>query len=56
MLAKHSSTFARVEQQFGVPKEIVVAIWGLETDFGAVSGNASVLSAVATAATSRRRR
>lgn len=55
MLAKHASTFARIEQQYGVPKEIVVAIWGLETDFGAVSSNNSVLSAVATLAYDCRR-
>jgi len=55
MLAQHSSLFQRIEQQFGVPKEIVVAIWGLETDFGAVRGNASVLSAVATLAYDCRR-
>ena len=35
-LAKNASTFAKIEQRFGVPKEVVVAIWGLETDFGAV--------------------
>jgi len=55
MLSKHASTFASIEQQFGVPKEVVVAIWGLETDFGAVHGNASVLSAVATLAYDCRR-
>ena len=55
MLNKHASTFASIEQQFGVPKEIVVAIWGLETDFGAVSSNNSVLSAVATLAYDCRR-
>jgi lytic murein transglycosylase len=55
MLAKHASTFGRIEQQYGVPKEIVVAIWGLETDFGAVSSNNSVLSAVATLAYDCRR-
>jgi lytic murein transglycosylase len=55
MLAKHASTFSRIEQQFGVPKEIVVAIWGLETDFGAVSSNNSILSAVATLAYDCRR-
>ena len=38
-----------------MPKEIVVAIWGLETDFGAVSNNNSVLSAVATLAYDCRR-
>jgi lytic murein transglycosylase len=55
MLAKHAATFARIEEQFGVPKEVVVAIWGLETDFGAVGGNASVISAVATLAYDCRR-
>jgi lytic murein transglycosylase len=55
MLSKHAETFARLEQQFGVPKEVVVAIWGLETDFGAVRGDASVLSAVATLAYDCRR-
>jgi lytic murein transglycosylase len=55
MLAKHASTFAQIEQQYGVPKEIVVAIWGLETDFGAISSNNSVLSAVATLAYDCRR-
>lgn len=55
MLNKHASLFERVEGQFGVPKEVVVAIWGLETDFGAVSSNNSVLSAVATLAYDCRR-
>ena len=34
MLARHAALFARVEQRFGVPKELITAIWGLETDFG----------------------
>jgi lytic murein transglycosylase len=55
MLNKHASVFQRIEGQFGVPKEVVVAIWGLETDFGAVSSNNSVLSAVATLAYDCRR-
>jgi len=55
MLAKHAGLFARIEQQIGVPKEIVVAIWGLESDFGAVGGNASVIDAVATLAYDCRR-
>jgi lytic murein transglycosylase len=54
-LAKNASTFAKIEQRFGVPKEVVVAIWGLETDFGAVKSNNSVLSAVATLAYDCRR-
>lgn len=54
-LAKNAGVLANVEAQFGVPKEIVVAIWGLETDFGAVRSNNSVLSAVATLAYDCRR-
>jgi len=34
MLQRHASLLSRIEQRFGVPKEIVVAIWGLESDFG----------------------
>ena len=34
MLAKHAALLARIEQRFGVPPQIVVAIWGLESDFG----------------------
>jgi lytic murein transglycosylase len=34
MLQRHASLLARIEQRFGVPPEIVVAIWGLESDFG----------------------
>ena len=55
MLATHADTFARAEAQFGVPKEVVVAIWGLETDFGSVRGDASVINALATLAYDCRR-
>ncbi len=34
----------RSRMQFGVPGAVVVAIWGLETDFGAVAGQPSVAS------------
>jgi lytic murein transglycosylase len=55
-MQKHATTFAKIEQQFGVPKEIVVAIWGLETDFGAVTNTkVFVVSAVATLAYDCRR-
>lgn len=55
-LQQNATLFANVERQFGVPKEVVVAIWGLETDFGAVSNTkVSVVSAVATLAYDCRR-
>jgi lytic murein transglycosylase len=55
MLKKHASTLARIEQRFGVPGPIVVAIWGLESDFGAVRGNLPVIRSVATLAYDCRR-
>ena len=34
MLSRHASLLSRIEQRTGVPPQIVVAIWGLESDFG----------------------
>jgi lytic murein transglycosylase len=34
MLQRHAALLSRIEQRFGVPPQILVAIWGLETDFG----------------------
>ena len=34
MLQRHASLLSRIERRFGVPPQIIVAIWGLETDFG----------------------
>jgi lytic murein transglycosylase len=34
MMSRHAALLSRIEQRFGVPPQIVVAIWGLESDFG----------------------
>ena len=34
MLIRYGEMLSRIEKRFGVPPEIVVAIWGLESDFG----------------------
>ncbi|QOZ23604.1 lytic murein transglycosylase [Bradyrhizobium sp. CCBAU 51753] len=34
MLQRHAALLSRIEQQYAVPRQILVAIWGLETDFG----------------------
>jgi lytic murein transglycosylase len=34
MLARHAALLSRIEARFGVPRQILVAIWGLESDFG----------------------
>ena len=45
---------AAIEKRFGVPSEIVLAIWGMETDFGRVHGEKDVLRSIATLAFARR--
>ena len=34
MLQKHAALLSSIEQKFGVPRQILVAIWGLETEYG----------------------
>ena len=56
LLQRHAQLLARIEQRFGVPKEIVVAIWGLESDFGSGDlGKLPVVRVVATLAHDCRR-
>ncbi|MBR1225253.1 MULTISPECIES: lytic transglycosylase domain-containing protein [unclassified Bradyrhizobium] len=49
MLLKHASLLSRIEKQYGVPPEIIVAIWGLESDFG--KGDVGKMPVVRTLAT-----
>lgn len=55
MLVRHAALLSRIEQRFGVPKEIIVAIWTLETDNGADMGKLSVFRVLATMAHDCRR-
>jgi lytic murein transglycosylase len=55
LMKKYAGTFERIEEQYGVPAPIIVAIWGLETDFGADSGNFETLRALASLAYDCRR-
>ena len=47
---ENPATLARARAQFGVPEEIIVAIIGVETEYGRNMGNFSVLEALATLA------
>ncbi len=51
----HAALLARVSQRSGVPAEILVAFWGIETDFGASTGGFPVIDALATLAYQGRR-
>lgn len=55
MLARHGDILARAEARFGVPAHVLVAFWGLETDFGRHFGGFPVVEALATLAHDPRR-
>jgi lytic murein transglycosylase len=55
-LQRNAALLARIEQQFGVPPQLIVAIWGLESDFGVGDmGKLPVVRVVATLAHDCRR-
>ena len=55
MMKQYGSVLSRIEQAYGVPGEVLVAIWGLETDFGVNIGKFQTLRALATLAYDCRR-
>jgi lytic murein transglycosylase len=55
LLAQYSATLSSIEQQYGVPGPVLVAIWGLETDFGADNGNFPTIRSLASLAYDCRR-
>ncbi len=54
-LVRHGAALSRIEAAYGVDRHVVVAIWGLETSYGAFRGDVSTLSALATLAAGSRR-
>jgi len=55
MLHKHASVLSQIEAQYGVEPNVVTAIWGLESRYGARRGNVPVISALSTLAYDGRR-
>jgi len=56
MLQRHAELLSRIEKRSGVPARIIVAIWGLETDFGVGDlGRLPVIRTLATLAHDCRR-
>ncbi|MBL1438125.1 MAG: lytic murein transglycosylase [Rhodobacteraceae bacterium] len=54
-LEQYANVFARAEREYGVPPEVILAFWALETDYGAVQGDFNTVSALATLAHDCRR-
>jgi lytic murein transglycosylase len=55
MMKQYGSVLGRIEQSYGVPGEVLVAIWGLETDFGVNTGKFSTMRSLVTLAYDCRR-
>jgi lytic murein transglycosylase len=55
LIATHRAMFDRIEKRYGVPASIIVAIWGLETSYGALGGKMSIIRSLATLAYDCRR-
>ena len=55
MAARHRTLLARVSADYGVPAPIIVAIWGLESNFGRFTGTRPTIASLATLAYDGRR-
>ena len=54
-LAQHRALLNAVSSKYGVPPQVIVALWGIETDFGRLTGGFQVIPALATLAHDGRR-
>jgi lytic murein transglycosylase len=48
MLAEHADLLAEIERRYGVDRHVVLAIWGIETDYGRRTGDHFLPHALAT--------
>lgn len=55
LLEEHAATLDGIEQRYGVNRETLVAIWGMESSFGQFMGDNSVIRSLATLAYEGRR-
>ncbi len=55
LLKKHEALLHQLEMQYGVPRAILIAFWGMETNYGNYQGDIDTLSSLATLAYEGRR-
>lgn len=55
MYTRHAKVLTSAEREFGVSKAVIVAIWGLESNFGRFTGTRPTIPALATLAYDPRR-
>jgi len=56
MLEKHGSLLDSIEVDFNVSKELIVSLWGLESDFGRFQGDFNIITSLTSLAAGRRAR
>lgn len=54
-MMEYKTLLSRVSDAYGVPAEVIVALWGVETSYGSNTGGFSVVNALATLAYDGRR-
>ena len=55
LLRKHRALLAEISEAYGVQSRFIIALWGIESDFGRVTGGFPVLDSLATLAFDGRR-
>lgn len=55
LLAQHQALFDAIEKEYGVPRTLLVAFWGMETSYGRNKGNINIPAALVTLAHDGRR-
>jgi len=55
LLKEHAALLDKVHRKYGVPPQLLVALWGMETDFGANTGGFGVIRSLASLAYDGRR-
>ena len=47
-LKRHARLLSGIEKRYGVPPEIIITIWGMESTFGSLSGKMNIVRSLAT--------
>jgi peptidoglycan lytic transglycosylase B len=55
MLERHRTVLAQIDEKYGIPPGFIIAVWGIESNFGRFSGVRPTIAALATLAWDERR-
>ena len=55
MAARHADLLKRIDERYAVPPQVIMAVWGIESNFGRFTGVRPIVGALATLAWDPRR-